>query len=518
MIRKIFLLIISLCITRVGYSQSLANNLGENSVYFYRMTDKPFSELTKDEVAFVYKGENYYIKGNKIFKKRVDKDKLRQLSYGEYFELMGDCPQLETLVHKSRTCFIIGAAWSAGCAAATSAGVLVGVIPASGPLVFLGISASKRKKAIKAFYEDYLCKLPNDNRTLSLDYEPETFVKLTDKRAKDLKDRHFREVAFTYDGVDYYIFKSKAIIKSSKYFRWGSYPLNKKEVLELMSHQGNYSYSKKEIARFYAEMNTDPNVNANRKKPEYVPTLEPVKATEPVVEQQPQAAVEEEEILENVEANETTPAVAEPAKAEAKPEPKPEKVKPEPAPKPVREPQPKLNERKRDGFGMFFNVGGFAFSGPEVGVEIRRNKFIPSFYIGFPHMGSGFKNKHDDLSSLKSVAIGAGAKGLIPMSCGGFYLGGILQYRRYAADKDASTMYSQKVLSGEFGILANAGIRLQTRSNLYFNIGGSVGPMFKSTQSRYTNKLLNSYSPKYKKGDSETIFSGRCEISIGYEF
>jgi len=74
------------------------------------------------------------------------------------------------------------------------------------------------------------------------------------------------------------------------------------------------------------------------------------------------------------------------------------------------------------------------------------------------------------------------------------------------------------VFDSNISVMANVGLRLQTRCNLYFNIGGLCGPSFDKLYTRHTNVLLNDYSATYKTDGMQTKLKYSGEISIGFEF
>lgn len=501
----------------------------ESAKYFYRTSDKSFSDLKKDEVAFVYKGENYYVKRGRFFKMRVDKPKkLRQLTGIELYNMMSDYSDLQHRIIKSQKLYkVSGVLYTATTmipmAIGTAAGGTVagpGLLDVMIPMTIMLVGSSKEKKAIKEFYNEFIVNVPNE-REYSLDYKPEPFVKMTNKKPKEVS---INETAFTYDGKKYY-FRRGALFQEYPAGRDGLGIMNKYEVMDLMSHQGKYG--KKDVARFYAEMSDKqvvmPQINKNYPEQSVkqeavapVETQENVKTVEPQDVAQPQ-----EEKVDTM----TTNSVVVEKKVEEKPveqsvktdsvvvakkeEPKKEKKE--------REHLPKLNVRKPNGVGLFVDGAGFLFDGPRLGVEMRFNRLIPSVFVGYPALGSQFK-KNNDLDELKTISAGVGVKGLVPARWGGFYAGGTFMYERFSGVKNSSSIHEQKVLNNDILILGNVGLRFQTKHNLFFNLGGLVGPSIGMGSSRYSNMLLHDYSSEYKKEDTKIGFKGMGEFSIGYEF
>lgn len=209
-------------------------------------------------------------------------------------------------------------------------------------------------------------------------------------------------------------------------------------------------------------------------------------------------------------------------KAESKPvaQPQPKKVQPVKEKK-VKEPKeklPKLTERKPNGVGVFADLGGFAFRGPRLGAEIRLKKNIPLVYAGVPHLGSMFMDDYSNYESTKSISAGVGYKFLVPASWGGFNFGVLGQYNRMSGEMFKETILEQKVFDSGYDIMGTLGFRFQFKNNLYFNIGGYVGPSIMKHEYRYFNELNNSYSPTYNNSESSTNVKGGAEFSIGFEF
>lgn len=510
--KGLLLLTASLCIVSMANSQEKAMpdvQKSDNAKYFHLETDKPISKLQKDEVAFTYKGDKYYVKNGKIFKMRVDKDKLIRLSYGEIYDMAKDCPSVQAGIHSADITSRVALSFMELTAipVALNAVVIVGAVPMIAPptvgLIVLGVSESKSKKATTAFYNDYLTKLPKYDLKYSVNYVPTPFVKSTGKDASKLT-RH--EVAFEFDGEKYYIDRGRMLYKESTYTKKGFRMLSKQERLALMKRQGNYAFN--ELGRFYAEMN---NVPVEKPDVEDVQP-EPVIETTPTVTQEP--AIEEVEVKDekaeepaNVEEpkEEKQPTITEEPKKVA--EPKPQKVRPE-----------KLNVRKPNGIGIFADAGGLATRGPRAGLEFRLGTLMPSIFVGCPHLGSMYGKDYEDYESVKSISAGIGCKALIPASWGGFYAGAYAQYNRISAELNAGKYNEQKIFDTDIDIMAGVGFRFQTKGNLFCNIGGYAGPAINTPSSRYSNVLHNNYSPTYQKGDKNVKIKANLELSIGYEF
>lgn len=517
--KRLLLLTISLCIATVSFSQGNTGTNGQkydNAKYFHLQTNKPVGQLTKDEVAFVYKGENYYVKNGKIFKKRADKDKLIRLTYGELHDLANDCPQVQDKVHSSLTTMIVGVCFVdvGAVMACLESVIMVGfldiLIPDVVGLTIMGVASSKSKKATKEFYNDYLTKLPKYDLKYSVNYVPEPFVKSTKKDASKLTRN---EVAFTFDGEKYYIDRGRMLLKESTFTKKGIRALSKPEVLALMKKQGNYEFN--ELKRFYAEMSDVPveKTAVEDVQPEPEPVVEPETTVtpEPAVEQ---TEVKPEKVEEPVKAEE--PKVEEqPKKTEEPKVEEPKKVK-EPKPEKVR--LSKLDVRKPNGCAIFVDAGGFATRGPRAGLELRFGKLMPSLFVGCPHMGSMYGKDYEDYESVKSISAGIGCKALIPASWGGFYAGAYAQYNRLSAESNVGKYNEQKLFDTDIDIMIGAGFRFQTKGNLFCNLGGYAGPAINKPSARYSNVLHNDYSPKYKSGDKEVKVKANLELSIGYEF
>lgn len=510
--KGLLLLTASLCIVSMANSQEKAMpdvQKSDNAKYFHLETDKPIGKLQKDEVAFIYKGENYYMKNGKIFKMRADKDKLARLSYGELHDMAKDCPSVQAGIHSADITSRVALSFMELTAipVALNAVVIVGAVPMIAPptvgLIVLGVSESKSKKATTAFYNDYLTKLPKYDLKYSVNYVPAPFVKTTGKDASKLT-RH--EVAFEFDGEKYYIDRGRMLYKESTYTKKGFRMLSKQERLALMKKQGNYAFN--ELGRFYADMNDVPVEKTDVEDVQPEPVIE----TTPTVTQEP--AVEEVEVKDekaeepaNVEEpkEEKQPTITEEPKKVA--EPKPQKVRPE-----------KLNVRKPNGIGIFADAGGLATRGPRAGLEFRLGTLMPSIFVGCPHLGSMYGKDYEDYESVKSISAGIGCKALIPASWGGFYVGAYAQYNRISAESNAGKYDEQKIFDTDIDIMAGAGFRFQTKGNLFCNLGGYVGPTFNNPSSRYSNVLYNNYSPTYQSGDKEVKVNANLELSIGYEF
>ncbi len=510
--KGLLLLTASLCIVSMANSQEKAMpdvQKSDNAKYFHLETDKPIGKLQKDEVAFIYKGENYYMKNGKIFKMRADKDKLARLSYGELHDMAKDCPSVQAGIHSADITSRVALSFMELTAipVALNAVVIVGAVPMIAPptvgLIVLGVSESKSKKATTAFYNDYLTKLPKYDLKYSVNYVPAPFVKTTGKDASKLT-RH--EVAFEFDGEKYYIDRGRMLYKESTYTKKGFRMLSKQERLALMKRQGNYAFN--ELGRFYADMNDVPVEKTDVEDVQPEPVIE----TTPTVTQEP--AVEEVEVKDekaeepaNVEEpkEEKQPTITEEPKKVA--EPKPQKVRPE-----------KLNVRKPNGIGIFADAGGLATRGPRAGLEFRLGTLMPSIFVGCPHLGSMYGKDYEDYESVKSISAGIGCKALIPASWGGFYVGAYAQYNRISAESNAGKYDEQKIFDTDIDIMAGAGFRFQTKGNLFCNIGGYAGPAINNPSARYSNVLHNSYSPTYQSGDKEVKVKANLELSIGYEF
>lgn len=209
------------------------------------------------------------------------------------------------------------------------------------------------------------------------------------------------------------------------------------------------------------------------------------------------------------------PAVDEKPVVKEQPKEEPKKVK---EPKPEREHLEKLNIRKKNGYGLFADAGGFITRGPRLGMEFRFNRCMPSVFVGYPTLGMMFKKDYEECTSLKSISAGAGCKGLVPARWGGFYAGGYVQYNRLSAESAVGTYYEQKILDNCIDVMAGVGFRFQFKCNLFFNLGGYAGPAINMRSFRYSNILYNDYSPTYQSGDTEIKVKGNAELSIGYEF
>lgn len=497
----------------------------ESAKYFYRTTDKSISDLKKNEVAFVYKGENYYVKRGRICKMRVDKQKLRVLSGVELYNMMSDFPELQHRIVKSQKMMkVSGVLYSATTLIPMTIGAAAGGGPAGPGLVdvlipttIMLVASGKEKKAIKEFYNGLIANVPNE-REYSLDYKPEPFVKLTNKKAKEVSSN---EPAFTYDGKNYYL-RRGVLFQEYPEGRGGLGYMDKFEILDLMSHQGRYK--KNEVARFYAEMSDKPVVmpDINKDYPE-----KSTKHETPTINQNQKIESDIPKVLPVLVSNETQEVKNDTIhnveiRQDVKQSVKSETVVTEEKKEPIKEKKEKehlekLNVRKPNGFGLFVDGAGFLFDGPRLGLEMRFNRLIPSVFVGYPALGSQFK-KNNDLDETKTISAGAGIKGMIPARWGGIYMGGTFMYERFSGVKNISTLYEQKVFNNDVLILANVGLRFQTKNNLFFNLGGLVGPSIELGQSRYSNILLHDYSSTYKKEDAKIGFKGMGEFSIGYEF
>lgn len=528
--KGLLLLTASLCIVSMANSQEKAMpdvQKSDNAKYFHLETDKPIGKLQKDEVAFIYKGENYYMKNGKIFKMRADKDKLARLSYGELHDMAKDCPSVQAGIHSADITSRVALSFMELTAipVALNAVVIVGAVPMIAPptvgLIVLGVSESKSKKATTAFYNDYLTKLPKYDLKYSVNYVPAPFVKTTGKDASKLT-RH--EVAFVFDGEKYYIDRGRMLYKESTYTKKGFRMLSKQERLALMKRQGNYAFN--ELGRFYADMNDVPVEKTDVEDVQPEPVIETESATnqESATEQTDAQAENVKETIEVEKPKAEEPKAVEP-KVEIAEEPKTEKQqKTTEEPKKVEKPKPekvrldKLTVRKPNGIGIFADAGGFAMRGPRAGFEFRFGKLMPSLFVGCPHMGSMYGKDYEDYESVKSISAGIGCKALIPASWGGFYVGAYAQYNRISAESNAGKYDEQKIFDTDIDIMAGAGFRFQTKGNLFCNIGGYAGPAINNPSARYSNVLHNSYSPTYQSGDKEVKVKANLELSIGYEF
>lgn len=188
----------------------------------------------------------------------------------------------------------------------------------------------------------------------------------------------------------------------------------------------------------------------------------------------------------------------------------------------VKEPKergPKLTERKEKGVGLWVDPLGFVFRGPRLGLDIRFKRNIPFVFVGCPHLGSGYMSEIAGIESEKSISCGVGYKHLVPASWGGFYVGAFGQYNRLSGDMNSASSYrNQKIFESGIDVMANLGFRFQFKNNLFFNVGGYAGVANNTHEYRFTNKLSDYYSPKYIKGKTETSFKGGAEVSLGFEF
>lgn len=488
--KRYLLLIFSLGWTVLSFSQTVA---GENAKYFHRVTDKSFRDLKKDEVAFIYKGEEFYMKNMTVYRKRPDIDKLGALTYGEVYDMLKDCPRAQKKIHSGYVLQCIGTP--------------ILSIP------LLAASLGNYKKGIRVFYNDYLCKIPETDLTYSVNYVPATFVKQTTKQASELLPT---EVAFTYDGEKYYMSGERVLYKESKFSSRGMRMVVAGERLALMNKQGKYGM--KELGRFYAEMNSDPSKAVKMEAPVAVnPVSTPVEKPV-VVEAEEKNTEPQQEVKQEVKQEVAVAPVADQPKEELKKEESKKEEAKVKEPKPEREHLEKLNVRKQNGFGLFVDAGGFLTRGPRLGLEMRFNRCIPFFFAGYPQMGYFFKKDYEDYTSIKSISAGVGCKGLVPTRWGGFYAGGYAQYNRVSAETAVGSYQEQKVLDNCIDVMAGVGFRFQFKCNLFFNVGGYAGPAINMRSERYSNILYNDYSPKYQSGDTEIKVKGNAELSIGYEF
>lgn len=528
-----------------AYSQSDSVSIGtkdtivssvDNSKYFYKVTTKEFHKLKKEEVAFVYKGVEYRIQGSAMYKKWTDKKKLRKLEPGEIQDMMSGVPSVAKL-------------FNAGSFVAISASQTTGVVGAI-------VGNSMMKNAMQDFYNQFLSLLPEENAQYALNYQPQPFIRLTDSKASSVG---WERVAFTYDGADYFT-KGKYIYKKSDgfhgfiYKKRGIRPLGKLECTDLMGNvygkrwlkgyrlqmagafailwclpavfpmmTGGKNMQKRALNEFYANMNTSDFAlrQASVEKSVEEPSKDTSLSQSSVIEQpgtieKPQLAVAQDTVdqpsrptrIVSVDQAKDVPTVA-----QTEPMVKNEVKQKQKRVRPI-----KLNERKRNGYGIFLDAGGCLLDGPRLGMEMRFNRCIPSVFAGYPNAGAQFVKDHKNLSDMQSVFAGVGIKGLVPAGWGGFYAGGSLIYGRYSGTVDKSTVYEQKRLDNDASALANIGFRFQTKCNLFFNVGGMVGPTFVFGSSRYSNPLLYDYSPKYQSEDMKILLRKMVELSIGYEF
>lgn len=545
-------LFVSIALTPL-YAQNsdTAKVSSENEKYFYKVTQNPFSKLKKNEVAFVYKGVEYRIQGGTLFKKRIDKDKLRKIESGEVMDIMNEVPA---------TARLFGTGAQINMASSTIGGPIAAIV-----------GSSMMKHAMNDFYDDFLSKLPKENAQYAINYKPKPFVKLTDLKATQIG---YDSVAFLYDGYRYFT-RSKLVCKETQFYSGFFYqkrkirPLGPYEICDLMGKDYGVRYlkgyrllmagaimswcppvmapliaggrrkMKKSIDDFYDAMNNGQVSSIDFKSEIYPDEVVPDASQQSETVVNSTAAPKDEPVVDNSTAqNETAESIVEPAAAPAenvaavetvaKEEPKAakeevekeekakeEKVKEE---KVKKERGPKLNERKRNGYGIFVDAGGALFEGPRLGLEMRFNRCIPSVFVGYPNFGYFFKKDHEDISDLQSISAGAGVKGLVPMRIGGFYAGGTLLYERYAGETNPSTVESQKVLYNDGSVLANIGFRFQTKFNLFFNLGFMAGPNFSFGNARFSNPLNYDYTPKYQSEDMKISLKKMGELSIGYEF
>jgi hypothetical protein len=165
---------------------------------------------------------------------------------------------------------------------------------------------------------------------------------------------------------------------------------------------------------------------------------------------------------------------------------------------------------------------GFAQFGPMIGTEITRNyNIIIDGHIRFSSLGllsyTVSANAEDgDPSKISGLAIGGGVQSFTPSGIGGFYIGGVFEYRwatnYYAQDK----VWIWQSDSKNIVAMSSIGYKFRFKSGFYINTGAYLGGSNTFSDKWYYTKNYN-HDSSIHIDSGKTILAGMLEVSFGIE-
>ncbi len=182
------------------------------------------------------------------------------------------------------------------------------------------------------------------------------------------------------------------------------------------------------------------------------------------------------------------------------------------------------------GISLFADLGGFGFTGPRAGMEVRYRRFqVNGFYKygGIGAMNTIYLNSvmtDNSADNINGHGGGYTVKVLLPIrnSNSTFHVGVINEWTYYSCTFSDVNFYSDwsNVAVGSTGL--GGGYSYHTDKGFYFTIGGYWGvSVFNLDYTNYHyhySSSYGSYTSTYHNYDSWVAFFGIAEVTLGWEF
>ena len=183
------------------------------------------------------------------------------------------------------------------------------------------------------------------------------------------------------------------------------------------------------------------------------------------------------------------------------------------------------------GISLFADLGGFGFTGPRAGMEVRYRRFqVNGFYKygGIGAMNTVYLDDNEAYSKSTNISGHGGGytvKVLLPVrnSNSTFHVGVINEWAYYTCsfNEATKTIDWTRTAVGSTGL--GCGFSYHTDKGFYFTLGGYWGMSvfnleYTTTYYHQGSYYYEPYTTTYYGSDSWVAFFGIAEVTLGWEF